>query len=150
MDNTADLKQRTEKTRATIEKDYKEFRSATRMWSAIYNSFQYGSAALSAAAALVLKTGFVPEADRNDWGAVLAAAAALCITLLTTGRFKDKWEANRIAAFAVRDLGYEMEKTNPNIDDLLAALQRIGLTRNNTIIGLPTELKVTPAAGGKG
>lgn len=38
MDDTPDLKQRKEKARSTIERDYREFRSATRMWSAIYNS----------------------------------------------------------------------------------------------------------------
>ena len=127
--------------RGKIAKDYREFRSAAKMWSGVYNSFQFGAAGLSAAAALVLKTGFVPEASRNDWGAVLAAMAALCITLLTTGRFKDKWEANRVAAFAVRDLNYEIEKTNANVDNILATLQRIGLTRNNAIVGLPTALQ---------
>ena len=137
-DNAGELKGA---VRGKIAKDYREFRSAAKMWSGVYNSFQFGSAGLSAAAALVLKTGFVPEASRNDWGAVLAAMAALCITLLTAGRFKDKWEANRIAAFAVRDLSYEIEKVNANVDDILTTLQRIGLTRNNAIVGLPTALQ---------
>jgi hypothetical protein len=140
MDTTGEK----EVVRTKIAEDYREFRSAAKLWSGVYNSFQFGSAGLSAAAALVLKTGFVAEGSRNDWGAVLAAAAALCITLLTTGRFKDKWEANRIAAFAVRDLNYEIEKANANVDDILTTLQRIGLTRNNAIVGLPTQLKVKP------
>ena len=80
----------------------------------------------------------------NDWGAVLAAAATLAITLLTTGRFKEKWEANRVAAFSVRDLEYELEKDGADFNVLLAALQRIGLTRNNTIVGLPTQTQVKP------
>jgi hypothetical protein len=142
MEASPDPKASKENARKNITDDYQEFRSAAKLWSGVYNSFQFGSAALSAAAALVLKTGFVAESARNDWGAVLAAAAALAITLLTTGRFKDKWEANRIAAFAVRDLGYEIEKSNANVDDILTTLQRIGLTRNNAIVGLPTELKV--------
>lgn len=124
-------------TRKKIAEDYREFRSAARLWSGAYHSLQFGSAGLSAAAALVLKTDFVAQATaRNDWGAVLAASAAFCITLLTTGRFKEKWEANRIAAFAVRDLSYDMEKTNPDPDLILGALQRIGLTRNNLIVGM--------------
>ena len=144
MDATNNLKPSKEFARDKIDVDYREFRSAAKLWSAVYHFFQFGSAALSAAAALVLKTEFVAEASRNDWGAVLAAAAALSITLLTTGRFKDKWEANRIAAFAVRDLGYEIEKGNANCDDILTALQRIGLTRNNAIVGLPPEPSQKP------
>ncbi len=104
MEAPANPQSSREIVRAKIREDYQEFRAAAKRWSGVYNSFQFGSAGLSAAAALVLKTGFVPEASRNDWGAVLAAAAALSITFLTTGRFKDKWEANRVAAFAVRDL----------------------------------------------
>jgi len=130
-----------------IEADYREFRAAAKFWSGVYHSFQFGSAILSAVGALVLKTGvFECVESRNNAGAILATAAALSITLLTTGRFKDKWEANRIAAFAVRDLGYEIEKVGAKTDDILAALQRIGLTRNNAIVGLspPTDLKSKP------
>jgi hypothetical protein len=146
MNATYDWTPSKEVVRKKIGQDYLEFRAAAKMWSAVYNSFQFGSAALSAAAALVLKTELVDQASRNDWGAVLAAAAALCITLLTAGRFKDKWEANRIAAFAVRDLSYAIEKANVNVDDILTTLQRIGLTRNNIIVGLPTALDIKPSS----
>ena len=129
--------------KARIASDYAEYRAAARVWSCVYHSFQFGSALLSAAGAVVLKTGFIEAvASRNDWGAVLAASAALSIALLTTGRFKEKWEANRVAAFAVRDLGYEIEKQGSHTDDILTALQRVGLTRNNIIVGLPTQLKL--------
>jgi hypothetical protein len=63
---------------------------------------------------------------RNNWGAALAATSAVFITLLTTGRLKDKWEANRVAAFAVRDLGYEIETTGANPDKILTDLGQIG------------------------
>lgn len=125
-----------------IHTDYCEFRSAARNWSGLYHSLQFGSAALSAFAALALKTeSFGSVVSRNDLGAICAALAALAISILITGRFKEKWEANRIAAFAVRDLDYQIEKSDANPDAILSELQRIGLTRNNTIIGLPTELK---------
>ncbi len=127
---------------AKIQKDFQEFRGAARNWSGVYHTFQFGAAILSAVAALVLKIEGVGSLQtRNDWGAALAAASTLFITLLTTGRFKDKWEANRIAAFAVRDLGYEIETTGANLDKILTDLRHIGLTRNNTIVGLPTEIK---------
>jgi hypothetical protein len=125
-----------------IGEDYQEFRKAARMWSGVYHTFQFGAAILSAVAALALKIDGVGSLQaRNNWGAALAAASAIFITLLTTGRFKDKWEANRIAAFAVRDLGYEIETTGANPDKILTDLRRIGLKRNNAIVGLPTKLR---------
>jgi hypothetical protein len=128
-----------------IDEDYKEFREATRMWSGIYHTFQFGAAILSAAAALMLKLDGVGSLQtRNNWGAALAAASAIFITLLTSGRFKDKWEANRVAAFAVRDLNYEVETTGANPDKILTDLRQIGLTRNNAIVGLPTQFKSKP------
>ena len=91
--------------RAKIERDFAEFRAAARNWSGIYHAFQFGSIILSAVAALVLKLDSVGDLkSRNDLGAFLAATAAVLITLITSGRFKEKWEANRVAAFAVRDL----------------------------------------------
>jgi hypothetical protein len=115
--------------RAKIGVDYQEFRQAAKNWSGVYHLFQFGSAVLTAAGALVLKTGlFADIATRNDVAAALATIATLSITLMATGRFKDKWEANRIAAFAVRDLGYEIEKVGAKTDDILAALQRLQIS----------------------
>jgi hypothetical protein len=130
---------------AKIRGDYQEFRRAARNWSGVYHAFQFGAAILSTVAALVLKIEGVGSLQtRNDWGAALAAAAALFITILTTGRLKDKWEANRIAAFAVRDLGYAIETTGANLDQILTDLRHIGLTRNNAIVGLPTTIESKP------
>jgi len=128
-----------------IEADHKEFRGAARMWSGVYHTFQFGAAILSAVAALVLKLDGVGSLQaRSTWGAALAAAVAIFIALLITGRFNGKWEANRVAAFAVRDLGYEIETTEANPDKILTELRQIGLTRNNAIVGLPTEIKSKP------
>ena len=127
-----------EVVRTRIAIDYGEFRGAARMWSFVFHGTQFGAVVLTALSALALKTGFFLDVTtRNDWGAAMAAAATLLLTLGTTGRFKDKWEANRIAAFAVRDLSYEVEKDDANLDEILSRLQRIGLTRNNVIVGLP-------------
>jgi len=123
-----------------ITEDYKEFRGNARRWSAIYNGFQFGAAILSAIAALVLKIDAIKLDVRNDVGAGLAALSAVLIVILTTGRFKDKWQANRVAAFAVRDLSYEIAKKNADPDKILSSLQSIGLTRNNAIVGLSTTL----------
>ncbi|MES3007351.1 MAG: hypothetical protein V4751_06225 [Pseudomonadota bacterium] len=143
MDAPATSQTSIEVVRKKIETDYQEFRQAARNWSGVYNLFQFGSAVLTATGALVLKTELFSDISmRNDVGAALAAIATLAITLMSTGRFKDKWEANRIAAFAVRDLGYEIEKENASTDDILTGLQRIGMTRNNAIIGLSPPSKL--------
>ncbi len=138
-----DVKNKIEKVMHKIETDYQEFRGAARWWSGAYHGFQFGGAILSAIAAIVLKIESIGSLQiRNDLGAAFAAASALLITIMTTGRFKDKWEANRIAAFAVRDLGYEIEKQEADPTQILNDLQRISLIRNNTIVGLPpTTLK---------
>ena len=128
----------------TIARDFAEFRAAAKNWSGVYHTFQFGSAALTATSALILKSEFIGAVTaRNDYGAALAAAATLAITVLTTGRFKEKWEANRMAAFAVRDLGYELEKSAADPDKILASLQQVGITRNNAIVGLPDSAKPT-------
>ncbi|WP_233890095.1 SLATT domain-containing protein [Paraburkholderia flagellata] len=138
---TDNAKTTTDDAKKRIDEDYTEFRKAARWWSAAYNGFQFGAAILSALAALVLKLDVISDVNiRNDWGAGLAAASALLIAILTTGRFKDKWQANRVAAFAVRDQSYEIAKTNADPDKILSNLQDIGLTRNNAIVGLPSTL----------
>jgi hypothetical protein len=142
MSNSSPSSTQKEAVNEKIQTDYSEFRAAARYWSGAYHGCQFGSAILSAAAALVLKLETIGDlAIRNDWGAILAALAALLITILTTGRFKEKWEANRVAAFAVRDLSYQIEKNDANLDQILTSLQYIGISRNNAILGLPADVK---------
>lgn len=127
-------------------KDYEEFRSAARNWSGVYHTFQFGSAVLAAASALLLKSEFIESpVARNDIGALFAAMATLTIVLLTSGRFKEKWEANRIAAFAVRDLQYELEKEGVKLDDVVSSLQKIGMIRNNAVLGIGNLPKLDSA-----
>ena len=42
-----------------IAADFVEFRSDARNWSGVYHIFQFGSAALTAASALLLKSNFI-------------------------------------------------------------------------------------------
>ena len=129
--------------------DYHEFRTAARNWSGVYNTLQFGAAAMAAASALILKSEIICAAAKNDIGASLAAAATLAIAILTSGRFKEKWEANRLAAFAVRDLQYEMEKDKVDLDAILSCLQRVGIIRNSAILGTGASPKAMAGRDGE-
>lgn len=137
--------------RLKIETDYQEFRGAARKWSWSYYGFQVGTALLTALSALIIKLDyFKGGAYVTDFAAIFSTMATFGIAWSASTRFKEKWIANRVAAFAVRDLSYAIEKTNANADDILTKLQIIGLTRNNEILGLnlPDKLDAKKSAPG--
>lgn len=99
---------------------------------------------LSAAAALILKLeGAWDLKRRNNWGAALAA---ILVTIMTSGGFQRKWEANRLAAFEVRNLQYELQKTGIQADTILQKLQRINRVRNQIIVGMAASTAFDPTA----
>ena len=69
----------------------------------------FAAAVLSALAALVLKLETLVKSDgaKKDLAALLSVAAALSITISTSGDFQRKWQANRIAAAELEHTGYE-------------------------------------------
>jgi len=74
-------------------------------------------------AALVLKfEGTFDIKKRNNWGSALAAVSALMVTIMTSGSFQRKWEANRLATFKVLDLKPELQKSDANHDKILERL----------------------------
>jgi len=120
-----------------VDKDFEEFRSNTRNWSFVYHLFLFGAAILSVSAALLLKLeGTLDIKKRNNWGAALAATSALLLTIMTSGGFQRKWEGNRIAAFQVRNLQFDLDKSTANRDGILERLQQINTVRNQVIVGL--------------
>ncbi len=120
-------------------KNYREFRGNTVRWSAAYFGCLFGSAFLSAMAALILKLEWLEARPklRNDLAASMATVAALLVTLSTTGDFQRKWHANRAAATAMENLAYELARpsaaTNP--DAVLTRIQEINSIRNQDIVG---------------
>jgi hypothetical protein len=124
---------------AVIIKTYREFRGNTVRWSAAYFGCLFGSAFLSAMAALILKLELLGDRPKlkNDLAASLATVAALLVTLSTTGDFQRKWHANRVAAAAMENLAYELARPSAatNLDEILTRIQEINRMRNQGIVG---------------
>jgi len=144
---------------AVIIKTYREFRGNTVRWSAVYFGCLFGSAFLSAMAALLLKLELLADRTklRNDLTATMATVAALLITLSTTGDFQRKWQANRVAAAKMENLAYELIRPAEvlNLDVILTRIQEINDMRNRVIVGeLPeggskeTQVLLSPTHSG--
>jgi hypothetical protein len=118
---------------------YREFRGNAVRWSGAYFGCLFGSAFLSALAALALKLDLLQRwpGVRNDAAAAAAVLAALLITLSTTGDFQRKWQANRIAAAAMENLAYELIKphTAAQLESVVERIQAINEARNRGIVG---------------
>jgi hypothetical protein len=105
----------------------------------VYFTCIFGSAFLSAVAALVLKLELLKKWPRhqNDLAATAATFAALLITLSTVGDFQRKWQANRVAAGAMENLAYEMlkVKTPSGLEEIVIEIQTINDARSRGIVG---------------
>jgi hypothetical protein len=133
----------TEQIGTIIIDTYREYRGNAVRWSAVYFGCLFGSAFLSAMAALILKFELLSDRPKlkNDLAASLATVAALLVTLSTTGDFQRKWHANRMAASAMENLAYELARTTPtmNLDSILTRIQEINSIRNQEIVGEASE-----------
>ena len=136
--------------------NYLETRANASRWSGVYWGLTFVAALLSALAALVLKveTFVRNEATKKDLAALLSVAAALMITISTSGDFQRKWQANRIAAAELERTGYEfLEKDGADARSYLASVGPILLRRHLAIVGgseqrkAPQEAAKASAAG---
>ena len=136
--------------------NYLETRANAARWSGVYWGLTFAAAVLSALAALVLKleTFVHSEGAKKDLAALLSVAAALMITISTSGDFQRKWQANRIAAAELERTGYEfLEKDGADARSYLAAVGPILLRRHLAIVGgseqrkAPQEAAKASAAG---
>jgi hypothetical protein len=94
--------------------NYQETRTNAARWSGVYWGSTFIAAALSALAGLVLKLESIlrNEAIKKDVAAAFAVAAAILITISTSGDFQRKWQANRTAAAELERIGYDfLEKS---------------------------------------
>jgi hypothetical protein len=129
--------------------NYLETRANAARWSGVYWGLTFAAAVLSALAALVLKLeSFVKsEGTKKDLAALLSVAAALMITISTSGDFQRKWQANRIAAAELERTGYEfLEKDGADARSYLAAIGPILLRRHLAIVGGSEPRKAAPEA----
>jgi hypothetical protein len=127
--------------------NYLETRSNASRWSGIYWGFTFLAAALSALAGLILKLeAFVTnEGMKKDIAALFSIAAALLITISTSGDFQRKWQANRIAAAELERIGYELlAKNTADPRTYLSSVAQILHNRHVAIVGSMEQRK--PAA----
>jgi hypothetical protein len=130
-----------------IWENYRETRTNASRWSGVYWGFTFTAALFSALAALVLKfeTFVVNEGAKKDIAALLSVAAALLITVSTSGDFQRKWQANRIAAAELERTGYEfLEHDGANARAYLDAIGQTLLRRNMAIVGSSREEQDSP------
>ena len=137
--------------------NYLETRANASRWSGLYWGMTFAAAVMSALAALVLKleTLIKAEGAKKDLAALLSVAAALLITISTSGDFQRKWQANRIAAAELERTGYEfLEKDGADARSYLAAVGPILLRRHMAIVGgseqrKPPQESARPASQSK-
>lgn len=118
--------------------NYHETRSNAARWSGIYWGFTFFAAIFSAMAALVLKVEslFHNEGAKKDIAALLSVAAALLVTVSTSGDFQRKWQANRVAAAELERTGYSfLENNGAEPRTYLASVGDILLRRQLAIAG---------------
>jgi hypothetical protein len=89
-----------------------------------------GSVVLSAAAALLLQLGSTKNKPWvKDWAAILAALAAILVTINTLVAFNDKWRVDRTAATEISYLKYTLkagDQTNKKFYyDKIVEIERI-------------------------
>ena len=131
--------------------NYLETRANASRWSGLYWGLTFAAAVLSALAALVLKleTFVKSEGAKKDLAALFSVAAALMITISTSGDFQRKWQANRIAAAELERTGYEfLEKSGADPRSYLASVGPILLRRHLAIVG-GSEQRKAPAEAAK-
>ena len=140
----------------TILESFQETRDNASRWSGIYWGFTFCAAAFSALAGLILKleSFLKSEAAKKDIAAVLSVAAAVMITVSTSGDFQRKWQANRIAAAEIERAGYDfLENDGANPRSYMAVVGKALLQKNLAIVGGSEQRKasgdVAKASAGK-
>lgn len=119
-----------------------EYGSNASGWGFAYFSSVFGSAFLSAIAALILKLDFLKGTPdyRADEAACCATLAALLVTLSTVVDFRRKWQACRAAEVGVQNLAYDLFSKGAR-SDAKAILEHLTIinTGYNQAIGGATQ-----------
>lgn len=119
--------------------NYEETRSNAARWSGVYWGFTFLAAIFSALAGFILKVESVfknNQERKKDIAAFLSVAAALLITISTGGDFQRKWQANRIAASELEQIGYKfLENKTTEPLNYYSTIGDILHKRNLAIVG---------------
>jgi len=137
--------------------NYREIRGYTRTWSTVYWGCTFCAAIFSATAGLILQFENLGDQQlMKDVAAALSVAAALLVTISTSGGFQYKWQANRVAAADLERLGYEflgneLEKKSDDPRSYLSSVKETLYRRHLAIIGSPDKgAPTSPAEQGSG
>lgn len=119
--------------------NYDETRSNAARWSGVYWGFTFAAATCSALAGFIIKVESIfknHQSGKKDFAALLSVVAALLITISTAGDFQRKWQANRIAASELEQLGYKfLENNTTDSNQYFAKIGDILYKRNLAIVG---------------
>jgi len=122
--------------RIEVDTFYKRRDRATKMWSALYHGSLYLSAILSATAALILKLDFFKDSThQTDMSAILAAAAAIIVTLTAAGAFNRKWRVNRTSRSGLEQLRIDLSEPIVDGATIRTKLKEIIQKHDEGIIG---------------
>jgi hypothetical protein len=135
----------------SLRQNYVETRQDATRWSAVFWGATFFGLLASASGALILKLESLKLTDvqRKDWGAVLAGAAALAVSLAASGDFRQKWQANRLAAGELERRAYKLlAEKNPSVSEYYEAIADIQFKRTTLITGKEDPAK--PASSGAG
>ncbi|HUP62699.1 MAG TPA: hypothetical protein VNA69_20020 [Thermoanaerobaculia bacterium] len=115
---------------------HQEYRANTGRWSVAYFGCTFGAAFLSALAGVILKLDMLADRDklRRDLAAISAAAAALLITLSTTGNFESKWRANRLAASAMESAIYKLAIPGADLPTIMTEIREIHQSQDQAVV----------------
>ena len=112
-----------------IEDQLGHYDRGRKWWSKLYHGSLYGSALLSALAALVLKLDLFKRKPyrkyQNDLAALLASLAAILITFNGGGEFYKRWQLDRLAQKSTEDLRDDFNTKCMTVDEVRVKLSEI-------------------------
>jgi len=116
----------------------REYTRWTKLWSFVHHTTLFGSAALSASAAIIIKIPPILAGSNigaENMAAILAVIAALMGTIGGVGGFQRKWKTNRRtkSSFEQLELDFLSEKIDP--ESIIDKIQKIIKTHHDGIIG---------------
>lgn len=125
-----------------INRQYQWYNRGSKLWSAVHHWSLAVSALLSALATLVLKSEWVKTfvvTYQDDVAAGLAAAATLVTTLVASGGFGRKWQANRRSRGRLDQVKIDFSSPQADPQKIREDLKAIIEQHDDSIIGSINE-----------
>ena len=111
------------------------FQTGQKLWSFAHHATLYASIICSVVATALLQ---IKNLD-TGYASVFASMAAALTSLAAAGGFERKWRSNRLSRSRVDCLLIDIEKDNPNINDLANQLKDIIEKHDQEIIQESTK-----------